>query len=665
MYGLIIENVLGYLRANFHPKMVEDIILSAKLPFERAEIDKVYPEGYIPKIGKKASLLLSTPEQDIFEGVGVYFVNVAEQLGYRQTVLSIAREFREFIMNLDNCHDYFKLTFTKMRAPSFFVDREHEKGLTLYYRSKRRGFSYYVLGQMKQLAKVYFNIDLKIKIQRQEVIFDTISVSYLLEFDNSAFVVNQQNMTLRQEASLPIRAHVIFEIFPFSILLSESLVITLVGTSLRQIIPDCIGMPLSNCFTLVRPLVEFNADQFMQKTNNVFVFQSLIPAQRTARSRQIKLTTEDDALKNFDDDVDLDRLQIRGCLMFMSMWKKILFIGCPIIDNLPNLVRNGLFINDLSMHDYSRDIMITSSQYLMEERMTRQLLLTNDQILEKMEDKITDLEKEEEERLCQLIPPKLLHKLIQEKFPMVSKLDSVPILIARIEDVEGMTRDAKSDDFVDLVDNIKKVFEHLIENTKTFYIQTIENFMAIADFTGDYPPNAQADSIGMLALELQNAANEAFKDPIGIGTKLSLSVAISTGPVVAAVMGDKVPKFGLFGSTVHRAEELVEGCPPNKIVVDAPTKKALPGTFKVFESAIESDNPIFILDEKLDYVPTPIIPILQAYTAFKASKNRYNDQAKAKMEQDLEETELRLREQSKLMSSCGGFHTKSNVCNLI
>lgn len=59
-------------------------------------------------------------------------MNVAEQLGYRQTVLAIAREFREFIMNLDNCHDYFKLSFTKMRAPSFFVDREHEKGQPKY-----------------------------------------------------------------------------------------------------------------------------------------------------------------------------------------------------------------------------------------------------------------------------------------------------------------------------------------------------------------------------------------------------------------------------------------------------------------------------------------------------------------------------------------------------
>ncbi len=40
----------------------------------------------------------------------------------------VGRHFREFILNLDNCHDYFKLTFTRMRAPSFFVDQEHERG---------------------------------------------------------------------------------------------------------------------------------------------------------------------------------------------------------------------------------------------------------------------------------------------------------------------------------------------------------------------------------------------------------------------------------------------------------------------------------------------------------------------------------------------------------
>ena len=98
-------------------------------------------------------------------------------------------------MNLDNAHDYFKLTFTKMRAPSFFVDQEHERGLdlniifeyqiqhwilglTLHYRSHRRGFSCYVLGQMKEIARVVYKQDLQIKLKKQEIAFDTVIVQY-------------------------------------------------------------------------------------------------------------------------------------------------------------------------------------------------------------------------------------------------------------------------------------------------------------------------------------------------------------------------------------------------------------------------------------------------------------------------------------------------------
>ena len=69
---------------------------------------------------------------------------------------------------------------------------------------------------------------------------------------------------------------------------------------------------------------------------------------------------------DFDDDderFDHDKLMIRGQVIYMTMWKKIFFIGVPVMDGLGNLVANGLFINDLSMHDYSRDLMIASCQY--------------------------------------------------------------------------------------------------------------------------------------------------------------------------------------------------------------------------------------------------------------------------------------------------------------
>ena len=43
------------------------------------------------------------------------------------------------------------------------------------------------------------------------------------------------------EQSLPIKAVTLFEMFPFAILLNENLEITLIGESLRRILPICIG----------------------------------------------------------------------------------------------------------------------------------------------------------------------------------------------------------------------------------------------------------------------------------------------------------------------------------------------------------------------------------------------------------------------------------------
>ena len=59
MYGLIIENVLGYLRSHFHAKRYEEIVRLSKLPFDGApDIERVYPEGIVAKLGKKAVQVL-------------------------------------------------------------------------------------------------------------------------------------------------------------------------------------------------------------------------------------------------------------------------------------------------------------------------------------------------------------------------------------------------------------------------------------------------------------------------------------------------------------------------------------------------------------------------------------------------------------------------------
>ena len=49
-------------------------------------------------------------------------------------------------------------------------------------------------------------------------------------------------------------------------------------------------------------------------------------------------------------------------MIYIVEWKQMLFLACPIMKDLKNLIWSGLFVNDLSMHDFSRDIMLATSQ---------------------------------------------------------------------------------------------------------------------------------------------------------------------------------------------------------------------------------------------------------------------------------------------------------------
>lgn len=60
-----------------------------------------------------------------------------------------------------------------MKAPSFFIAEESETGMLMEYRSKRRGFQFYVQGQIKELSK-NFAVEIKkleIELKKQEVCY--------------------------------------------------------------------------------------------------------------------------------------------------------------------------------------------------------------------------------------------------------------------------------------------------------------------------------------------------------------------------------------------------------------------------------------------------------------------------------------------------------------
>lgn len=83
--------------------------------------------------------------------MGVCFVGFVGQYGYDRVLSVLGRHMRDFLNGLDNLHEYLKFSYPRMKAPSFICENETKQGLTLHYRSKRRGFVYYTMGQIREV----------------------------------------------------------------------------------------------------------------------------------------------------------------------------------------------------------------------------------------------------------------------------------------------------------------------------------------------------------------------------------------------------------------------------------------------------------------------------------------------------------------------------------
>ena len=67
-----------------------------------------------------------------------------------------------------------------------------------------------------------------------------------------------------------------------------------------------------------------------------------------------KLKNDDDSGNKSSEELELDDLEdidktlhIKGQMVFIQEWQLMLFLACPIMKGLNNLIWSGLFINDL------------------------------------------------------------------------------------------------------------------------------------------------------------------------------------------------------------------------------------------------------------------------------------------------------------------------------
>merc|ERR1712198_387338 len=364
MYGLIFENFSGYIKVKYGEEAWDNIRRLSNIDSPTFSIHQVYPEQMLGKIAKKTFTTLGCNSDEFFEGMGYYFVEFASQYGYGDVLALLGRELRDFLSGLDNLHEYLKFSYPRIRAPSYFVDNETPQGLMLHYRSKRRGFTTYTIGQLKAVAETYHKIEIGIEVKESEIKFDTVHVSFQMTFDNKTKAIVNSDL-VREEARLPaVSSSVLFEIFPFVIVFGEDMGVQTIGRSLQQILPNLPGQKMSDVFDVVRPLIEFKFDNILSRSNNIFELMTNEPIDvllKTGGAPGGEGDGDDDDQNLMEEEVDKS-LHLKGQMHFMADWNVVMFLCSPALNDVEQLAASGLFICDLSMHDFSRDLLLASSQ---------------------------------------------------------------------------------------------------------------------------------------------------------------------------------------------------------------------------------------------------------------------------------------------------------------
>jgi len=551
--------------------------------------NETYPEAQLGKMGKTCMKILSLKDEEFYEGMGKYFVTLCQECGYEKLLLQLGRRIRDFYLNLDNLHDYLKYTFPKMKAPSFFIEAEDEGSLHMQYRTRRRGFHFYVQGQVKELAKMLFTHTkqfenkLDCKLKKQEIVFDTAVFHYELTFQNHGFVEHRKALEERKDTSMPIRAGVFFDMFPFCILYEKDMTIKNMGTALRYCIPQSVGKKLGEFWELMKPLIDFKYEVIESRLNSMFELATIdeIDKLRTTEGGDTSNTSSEDL--NIEDLEDLDKtLHIKGQMIFIDEWQLMLFLACPIMKGLNNLIWSGLFINDLSMHDYSRDIMLANAQQDMEAGLAKMQLNKKIALTKSNEDKAASLKKQNDELGYMFLPTQVSVDILQGKpiEDLTQKIERSALLDIEVHGSSEFCAKAKPAEICFFYNNVESVWDHIVKINKCFKLDRKTQYFVTC---GAADKNEQPiESIANCALDMLDASKRALIDP---GTKkpVKVSIAVGCGLTVTAVSRGSVPKFGVYGVPVTHASLLLDVAPEDSIIIGPTTRSLLPNMFKCKE----------------------------------------------------------------------------------
>jgi len=554
MYGFFNRAFEHYFIHTYGDTLWEEVKMNANFYEESFDEGTVYDDNMISDLMDVACDLLDIELEELQENFGESYFTHCLSSKHGKLLKALGGNLYDFLTNIDSLHDHLSSTFAGVKLPTFRVKHDNmQRSISVnYYSDRQLQLEYVTKGIIKMAAKVLFDLDVTV-----ETILDTDAFKFLVateDVDQSHLMFPKSIASSRDlipRANEPKVAPLEFcKAFPFHIVFDRNMKLIQIGSTLRRVLKDITtdaaktnsskNTLVTDFFSLSRPQIYFDFESIYSRLNNAFVLTSLKDVVKAGPSI-IQIQSSNDTTPR------RTNLRLKGQMIFLEDADAMLFLCSPSVSNIEDMRNKGLCLSDIPIHDATRDLVLLSENFQRELELTQQLGIVSDH-LQKIH---TELEEETtifNRLLFAVLPSSIANDLKNNKPVPTEKFESVTLMFSGIVDFTALCEGLDPFDIVNMLNRLYTKFDMLVGmlDIYVYKVETIgDKYMTASGLPVRCSNHAQV--ICTLALDMMDAANELSVK----GKNISVTFGIHSGEVVAGVIGQRMPRYCLFGNSVN------------------------------------------------------------------------------------------------------------------
>ncbi|CAN8012666.1 unnamed protein product, partial [Ixodes pacificus] len=317
----------------------------------------------------------------------------------------------DFLVNLESLHAVLKRAGLGLKDGRLSgVRQEHGR---LVFQCQSRGLLLRLLpGLLRRLAELVFQLTVRVSVAGSKPHQATLVVQP--EPGGSPCPSVSGGASINPE-DLAVSVSTFCRAFPFHFMCDRQLRLTQLGRGLARIFGGR-GTAVPSLFVFLEPeLLEMRFDHVVAATNLPFLLQ-----------------VRDDAIKH----QRYKGMEVKGQMVHCPESETLLFLGSPVVDGgLSAMLRRGLYISDVPVHDATRDILLVEEQARAQDGLKRRM----DKIRSSIQEANLAVEEERQKNvdlLHLIFPPSVARKLWLGESVEAQQHDQVTLLFS---DIVGFT----------------------------------------------------------------------------------------------------------------------------------------------------------------------------------------------------------------------------------